>query len=136
MLFKIIATIMMLGILILSPPLCVFIMVGLLPALVAYMVDIQPGKNTSATVFFFNLAGLTIPGMKFINGEISLTIIKALEISNLAIVYTFATMGGFIVWLVPKITVIIVDYKNERRAIRIREKIASLTDEWGAEVRK
>lgn len=124
------------AILVVSWEFCVFLSISMMPALVAYLVDIRPGKNTSTTVTCFNLAGVTIPSMKFVNGTYSLNINTALDMRIIALVYLFAAMGYFIVWLVPKITVIVVDYRNERRAIRIREKITELVEEWGPEVRK
>lgn len=136
MLFKILIGIIWLGILVLSPELCVFLTVGMLPAFVSYLVDVRPGKNTSATIAFFNLTGVIIPGMKFFNGTYSLNFARVLDFKILFVVYLFAGMGYFIVFLIPKITVIIVDYKNERRAIRIREKISLLVEDWGNEIKK
>lgn len=135
MLYKIAIAVIFLILLVLSPELCVFVAIGLLPAFVAFLVDIRPGKNTSATVAFFNLAGVTIPGMRFLNGDYMISFANVLNIKILLVVYLFAAIGYFIVWLVPKITVIIVDYKNERRAIRIKEKITGLIEEWGPEIR-
>ena len=113
---------------------CVFVSAALGPAMVSYLIDFRPGKNTSATVTFFSLSGMSIPAMKFLNQNNDLALPANLDL--LLLVYVFAAMGYFIVWLVPKITVIVVDYKFERRAIRIREKIAQLIEEWGPEVKK
>jgi len=124
MLYKILVILLWFCMLVMSYKLCIFVSAALAPAFVSYLIDMQPGRNRSATVAFFSLAGqcndLALPA----------------SIDLLLLVYVFAAMGYFIVWLVPKITVIIVDYKNESRAIRIREKIAQLIEEWGAEVRK
>lgn len=134
MLYKILIVLLWLGMLVLSYRMCIFVSAGLAPAFVSYLVDMRPGKNMSATVTFFSLAGLTIPMQKFFNQGNPLALPDSIDL--LLLVYVFAAMGYFIVWLVPKITVIIVDYKNESRAIRIREKIAHLVEEWGPEVRK
>ena len=121
---------------VLSPALCVFFTIGMAPAMVSYFVDMQPGKNYSSTIAFFNMTGITIPGMQFLHGDRALSFATALDMRVLILVYLFAAMGYFIVWLIPKITVIVVDYKNERRAIRIREKVSALVEEWGPEVRR
>ncbi len=134
MLYKILIILIWFGLLVMSYKMCIFVSASLAPAFVSYLVDIRPGKNMSATVAFFSLAGLTIPLMKFLNQGNDLALPASIDL--LLLVYIFAAMGYFIVYLVPKITVIIVDYKNESRAIRIREKIAQLVEEWGAEVRK
>ena len=134
MLYKILVILLWFCMLVMSYKLCIFVSAALAPAFVSYLIDMQPGRNRSATVAFFSLAGLTIPFMKYLNQGNDLALPASIDL--LLLVYVFAAMGYFIVWLVPKITVIIVDYKNESRAIRIREKIAQLIEEWGAEVRK
>jgi hypothetical protein len=134
MLYKILFAIIWFGLLVISYRLCIFVSASMGPAVVAYITDFRPGKNTTATVTFFSLAGLSIPVMKFMNEGNPLALPDSLNL--LLLVYLFAGMGYFIVWLVPKITVIIVDYKHESRAIRIREKIAQLIEEWGTEIKK
>ena len=136
MVFKIITILLGLCILVLSPPLFVFCIVGFAPAIVARTINVERDKNKSSSIAFFNAAGIAIPGMRFMRVGLPSRIGEALNPSDLVIIYLMAGMGYFIVWLVPKITVIIVDYKSERRAIRIRENMAKLTEEWGPEVKR
>ena len=130
MLIKIVIGLFVVALAVYDPKICMFVVIGLAPAIVSYLVDTKPGKNTSATIFFFNLTGMTVAGMKFLKGAPI-----EMKVQNFFMIYLFAGMGYFIVWLVPKITVIIIDYKYERRAVRFREKIVKLVDEWGAEVK-
>jgi hypothetical protein len=123
--------------LVVSPKLFIFVVVGLAPAIVCSITDVKPGRNTFQTVLFFNLSGVGIKFMEYINdpGRLN-SFADALNPANLLMIYLFAGLGYFVVWLVPKIVVIIADYKHERRALVIKEKLAELIEEWGPEVKK
>ena len=114
----------------------IFALIGMGPAIVCYLIDWKPGKNTFQTVAYFNLAGVSIKCMDFIQNISSLTLAEAMSPKNLLLAYSFAAMGYFVVWLVPKVIVIMVDYKNQRRSIVINEKVEKLVEEWGPEVKK
>jgi hypothetical protein len=129
-------TIVFFGLMVIDPGLAVFVLVGLVPTFVWRLVDNKPGKNTSATITFFNLAGLTIPCSKFLEDPSSIPSFPNLDMVQLMVVYLFATMGWFIAWLIPKIVVIMVDLKNEKRAVRIKEKMNELLEEWGTDIKK
>ncbi len=133
---KIFAGIISVLLLVVSPKMFMFTAVGLAPAIVAFIVDVRPGKNTFQTVLFFNLAGVATKFTDFLNSPLNAgTFSEMITPVNLMTMYVFAAIGYFVVWLVPKVVVIIVDYKNERHALRIRERISQLIEEWGPEVK-
>ena len=125
-----------LPLLIIDPPVFTFVMVSMFPAFVALMVDIRPEKSTGMTVAFFNLAGLVrylVPMLEDIGTN---KFSNALSVVNFFVVYIFAAIGYFVVWLVPRIFVLYADYKNQTRARIISERMAKLIEEWGSEVRQ
>lgn len=122
--------------LVIDPPVFAFIVVGMFPAFTAIMLDRRPEKSIGMTVAFFNLAGVVkylVPMLENLGlNKFSMT----LSLMNFFVVYGFAALGNFMVWLVPRIFVIYADYKNQTRAHHISEKMAKLIEEWGAEVRQ
>jgi hypothetical protein len=137
MIQKILIGLMSVLLLVVSPKLFVFVCVGLTPSIVCSIVDVKPGRNTFQTVLFFNLSGVCIKFMDFLNNPALLrSFADALNPTNILMIYLFAALGYFVVWLVPKIVVIMADYKSERRALVIKEKITEMIEEWGPEVKK
>lgn len=120
-------------VLVVSPRLFVFSFVALAPSLVAFYIDRLPGKNTSITVALFNFTGLILYATDVMRGASAMT--GAMDFKKLLVVYLFAALGWFIVWIVPRLTVIFIDYRNENRAAKIRKKINDLVDEWGEELK-
>ena len=124
------------ALLIVSPKFFVFSLVALMPAFVARVIDRLPTKDTSTSVALFNLTGLGFYAEDAFRSGGSFTNLAAvIDVQKLMVVYLFAALGWFIVWIVPRLTVIYIDYRNENRASRIRRKIDKLIDEWGAEVK-
>lgn len=125
-----------LPLLVIDPPVFTFVVVAMFPAFVSMMVDTRPEKSTGMTVAFFNLAGVVrylVPMLEDL-GTNKFNI--ALNVVNFFVVYTFAAIGYFVVWLVPRIFVLYADYKNQTRARIISERMAKLVEEWGSEVRQ
>jgi hypothetical protein len=124
-----------LPLLVVDPPVYSFFMIGMFPGLTALMVDRRPGKSTGTTIMFFNLAGVLIYMIDMLNRIGANKFPETLSVIKIFTVYLFAGCGYFIVWLVPRLFVIYVDYKNQARAKNISTKISELIEEWGPEVR-
>ena len=133
---KIVFTIFGLATLILSPKLFVFMVVSMAPAFVAYIIDRMPGKNISTTVALFNFSGFSIFAGEMLQGSGSIrNLSDALDPFKLMVVYLFAAVGWFIIWIVPKLAIIIFEYKDQVRIDGIEKKITKLEEEWGVEIR-
>ena len=116
-------------------PACSFFVVGMMPGFTSLMIDRRPGKSTGTTILFFNLAGVLLFLIDMFDRLGANKMPDALSVVKIFTVYLFAGCGYFMVWLVPRLFVIYVDYKNQARAKSISGKIADLLEEWGPEVR-
>lgn len=121
--------------LVIDPPVLVFIITVLSPAFIALVTDRRKDKSTGMTVAFFNLAGLSIYLVPMFGRLGNNKFDQTLTSTNFLIVLLFAAMGYFVVWLVPRIFVIYADYKNQARARVVSEKMTKLIEKWGVEVR-
>lgn len=122
-------------ILVISTRLFVFMFVALAPLIVARIVDRTPGKNISTTVGLFNFSGFAIYAIDMYGAGSLRNITDAIDPFKLMIVYLFAAIGWAIIWVVPKMTIILGEYRDEARTKAIRSRIEELEEEWSTQVR-
>ena len=136
MLKKIMLVFLGFGILVASQKMFVFMFVSLAPAFVAYIIDRSVGKSVSTTVGLFNFSGFAIFSVEMLQGSGSLrNLSDALDPFKLMVVYLFAAVGWFIVWIVPKVTTVIFEYKDSSRAVVIQKKLIKIEEEWSIDIR-
>lgn len=124
-----------------SPLALVFLLVGLLPSVSAFFVDRRKGRLTTKTVFCFNMCGIMPYIVSILNfsGSTDASDIAKNLIADVYIwcfVYLSASAGWFTAWIVPKITVMVVEHKRSIRTAMFEKTMKDLTEEWGPEVRK
>lgn len=110
--------------------------VGMIPTVVAWIVDRSPGKLKAMTVGSINFAGCT-PFMieVFKNGNSLETAINYIvEPRTIVVMYFAAAMGYMIDWALTGIIAAIMVQKTKSRLEDIEKNKKELVDRWGIEV--
>lgn len=133
---KIFSFLIGIAILVANPSMFMFISFALLPAIAAYFIDRLPGRSTSTTILYFNLAGVGIFVMQILQGKMSIhNVGDAINLHWFLVVYLFAGFGWFLVWILPKIAISLSEYRIQRRINLMEDKLKELCEEWGESVK-
>ena len=125
---------MMIGILfVVAMPIFVLLSVGLLPSLVAYVIDPTRGKFQGRCVFGLNLSGVAPYAMGLLVGDQSLEAAMAIitDIGALVVMYSCAGLGWLIYLAMPKLLGEYLHMNAQRRMKELREDQQSLLEDWG-----
>jgi len=110
---------------------------GLIPTIVALVVDRQRAKYLTRTVGAMNLAGLAPMVVRLWSNGDSLT--AAITIMtrpmNWLVMYGAAGVGWCIFLAMPAVARVIVDLQAEQVQASLRERAERLVEEWGEEVK-
>ena len=114
-----------------------FFALGMLPAIVAIVVDRGAGRFASKTVFACNFVGI----LPFLF-DIGLAYERSIAAKQLMVdpftwlvMYGFAAIGWILIWILPQITLIIYTIRADVNAKKLHKDQESLLDEWGDEVK-
>ncbi len=111
----------------------IFFFIGMLPAMVAYIIDHDKNKYIFSTVAAFNLAGV-FPHMMdiYLQGG-TFTAIEG-KLSDAIVwltMYSAASMGWAIVWVSPILASIVLEAIYAGRILHIENMQKKLVEEWG-----
>ena len=124
------------AVLVANPSMFMFICFAMAPAIAAYFIDRLPGKSTSTTITYFNLAGVGIFVMKILQGKMSIhNVSDAINLHWFLVVYLFAGFGWFLIWILPKIVISLSEYRIQKRITTMEDKLTELAEEWGESVK-
>lgn len=115
----------------------VLVVVSLLPAMVANIVDRRPRRWASRTVLFFNVAGL-LPHLFEILMSHDPNAVASRLLSDpyiWLVVYGFAGFGWLFVYIVPQIVFLFLVIRSDHTIRKLEAKRQELVDEWGDKVR-
>lgn len=114
----------------------IFVLIGLLPSIVAYYVDVTVERYTFKTVLACNLCGM----MQFLEqmliaGPSSATLQAIMGHGiNWFVIYGSALMGWLLVQICPTLSQIMVIGFHQSQAARIQNLQKKIVSEWGKEV--
>ena len=117
--------------------LVVLLVVSLLPAAVATIVDRRPRKFASKTVMCFNLAGL-FPAMfdTFMATDPDLAAQQQLADPYIwLMVYGFAGFGWLVVYLIPQMVFLYLVVRSDHTIAKLEVRRKELLEEWGDRVK-
>jgi hypothetical protein len=114
-----------------------FLVVGLMPSIVAHYLDITRRRTRFHAVFACNMAGI-VPYMAKIlenigNGNSYVTGLMS-DSLNWLIIYSAAGFGWFLVYIVPIFARIFISIVNKGQVARIKLIQDGITKDWGDEV--
>ncbi|MCH8098641.1 MAG: acyl-CoA synthetase [Proteobacteria bacterium] len=119
--------------LILSLPTVVLLFLGLLPALVAFIVDDNPRKYAAKCVVVTNFAGAWFFLLRLWTGDHSLTEAMAIltDVYAWLLMYSAAALGWLCYLWFPSIAALFMEMTAGRRIAGLKLKQKKLIEEWG-----
>ena len=115
-----------------------FFALGMLPSIVAFILDRGAGRFASQTITACNFIGI-LPFLFDIglNYEKSIAAKEAMmDPLTWLVIYGFSIIGLMLIFVLPNITAIIYTVKAEIQLKKLLDEQERLTEEWGDEVKK
>ena len=116
----------------------VFVIIAMLPSIVAYYMDVTTERYLFKTIFGLNLAGLLPSLGKMLTAGHSSALLQATmgNIGNWMMIYGAAMVGWLLIEICPMIAnAMIVGFHNTQ-ITRISRSQNKIQEEWGPEVRQ
>ena len=119
-------------------PTVILLTVGMVPTLVAYIVDRHPLKYTSRTVGYLNFCGCLPYALRLWTGDHSVDAVIAILVDPFAwfAMYGAAAVGWLIYFATPPVVAAWMAVNHEIRQQALKARQAELINEWGNTVRR
>ena len=116
----------------------VFVVIGMLPCIVAYYMDISKNRYTFKTIFAANLSGMMPYITKLLVSGHSMTILNEIMGNgfNWFVIYGSAIVGWLLILFCPMVAQIMVVGVNQTHFMRYDGLRKKLESEWGDEVKQ
>jgi hypothetical protein len=117
-------------------PICILIVAGALPTVVAVLVDRHPRRYLARTVGAVNVAGVLPGALRVWEAGISFPSLGHVIASplNWLVMYGAAGLGWLLFFSVPPVVSMFMEMKVEDTTRRLEARAKGLTEEWGEEV--
>jgi len=125
-----------LGVLLAALPSVVVIIVGMVPTLVAYIIDLTPGRYAARCVFGLNIAG-TVPYLEKLwssTNDMPAAVAIVTDVYTWLVFYLAAGVGWMLFLGLPGLVTQFKTYAAKRKAQTLRDRLEELRKEWGKEV--
>lgn len=114
-------------------PFGVLMLIGMLPSIVAWMVDVRREKNAALCVAMLNFCGVAPQAITLISRGATLN--ASLEIlkdpMNLATMYAAAAIGWMLIMAMPPIMGFLFNVRSEETIRKLEARKQKLLEEWG-----
>ena len=111
-----------------------FVVFGMAPTVVSFIIERKPGASSSTVVLMFNLAGL-VPVMGLIwSGPMEGGTKAMTEMLNWLIIYGAAGTGALVAWASPHFSAMVTQIFSGSRSAKIKARQKELYDELGSSV--
>ncbi len=115
-----------------------FILIGLLPAIMSRVTDRSHGKTYSKIVLCFNTAGILPFAADLWNagnswGAVSSTLTN---MNALLAVYGAAAIGWGLIMFMPSLVILIISGTNDAKVEEVMQEQAKLLEEWGTQLKQ
>lgn len=116
----------------------IFILLAMMPSIVAWYVDMRPGKPNFRTVMACNLSGVIPYALELIgNGNQTSQMLRLLtDPPTWFLIYASAGIGWLLVWGCPYAVELYLEVINSSRIAKLESMQRKLVDEWGPEVKR
>ncbi len=115
----------------------VIVMFGMLPGLIAMIVDQDPRRYISKIVLTFNATGVVPYVVKILSGSGSgsVAIEIIIEPKTWLTIYISASIGWLVYWIFPQIALFLNNVKTQIRLQKLNYDLDKLVEEWGDEIK-
>lgn len=119
-----------------SLPTVVVMLFGMMPSVVAYVIDRSPQKYQTFSVGAMNFCGVFPYVYKVwsAGGGMGKAIATLTDVFVLLVMYGSAAFGWMLFALIPPVIVSFMRVVNERRIAELRDKQKELIEEWGQDI--
>ncbi|MBF0247507.1 MAG: hypothetical protein HQL36_05480 [Alphaproteobacteria bacterium] len=121
---------------VIAAPTMIVLFFGLLPAMVAYIIDRTPHKSAAITVGSINFIGVFpyVMQLWFDINDVSAAMDIVKDLFALLVMYSAAAFGWLLFLALPTVISSFVVVMHQRKVAQLRGQQKDLIDEWGAEV--
>jgi hypothetical protein len=111
----------------------IFLFIGMMPAMVAYVIDLDKHKYICSTVAALNFAGVFPDMMNIYNAGSTFDVVKDKLIDPFIwlIMYGAAAVGWAVVWVSPLIAAMFLEGLYRARILHLEGIQKKMEDEWG-----
>ncbi len=122
--------------LIVSLPTVLLLLFGMLPAIVAYIVDPSKNKTSTICVGTMNFAGVFPYLLSLWTGIHSIDVALGIltDIFALMVMYSAAAVGWMVFMAVPPVVGVLMSGMDRRRIAALRARQKRIVKEWGKDV--
>ena len=130
--FGVIALAMMM----ISLPTVILFFLGMLPTLVAWVIDRSEGKHATFCVCGINFSGLFpyLMDIWFVNHSTDMAFRILTDVFNLMIIYGSAAFGWMLYVSVPPVVTTFLSVMSQHRMTILKTTQSDITEEWGEKV--
>lgn len=116
----------------------VFLIIALLPSIVAYFTDVTSERYNFKSIFFCNLAGVLPHLTRMIGSGTSNAVMQQImgSAQNWLVIYSAALVGWLLVEICPVASQIFMQWLHQSQISRLRRLQHKIESEWGPEIRK
>ncbi len=128
--------VILLTMMMLSLPTVILFFLGMLPSLVAWVIDRSEEKHATFCVSGLNFSGLFpfLMDVWFINHSTDFAIRILTDVFNLMIIYGSAAFGWLLYIAVPPVVTIFLSVVAQNRLALLKTTQKNIIEEWGEEI--
>lgn len=114
----------------------VFLIIAMLPSIVAYYYDQSEARYRFKTIFYCNFSGvMPFLGQMLVHGPSSSTLHDIMgSLSTWVIIYGAACMGGILISITPMVAQGFINSVHNTQISRLQRSQKKIETEWGKEV--
>ncbi len=131
-------TLLVLGLAVFATPALLVLAVGMVPSLVAWVIDREPGHNATIAVTAMNFTGVApfVAEILMVGATTTRAMTMVTDVFVLAVMYGAAAVGWALVATMPKVAAIYISVRNEGRIQAMLRERKRLVEDWGEEVKE
>jgi hypothetical protein len=126
-----------LGLMVFAAPALVLFVVGCTPAMVAFIIDREPGRNATLAVTAANVAGVApfVVELVMKGATMARAVAMISDVFVIAVMFGTAGIGWLLVLGMPKVAAVYIEVTNETKIKMMRREQQRLVEEWGTGIK-
>lgn len=128
-----VAGLLVVGLMMFATPAFLLFMIGIVPAIVAFVVDRERGRNATLAVSATNVAGVApfVVELMMVGPTLDRAFAMMTDVFVLAVMYGTAAIGWGLVLGMPKLAAVYIGVTNDSRIQTLRREQKRLVEDWG-----